>query len=176
MQAEKVFEILIREHSAMLLTYLRAVIGAPSAVDDIFQETLLTAWQKLDSFDHNLPFGPWLRGIAKNHAYSHFRKVKKDMLLCNESVFEFLDLQLKHIEQINGESWQEKTESLHLCIEKLPDIYRQAIHLRYIEERKTSDVQAYIDITKENLKKRLQRAKSSLFKCLQHKNILLNDT
>ena len=173
MKSEQVFEILMREHTGMLLTYLRAVVGSPAAVDDIYQETMLTAWDKLDSFDKTRTFGPWLRGIAKNHALAYFRRAKRDMLMCNDTILEYLDQQLHQIELGSGDSWQEKTNMLHQCIEQLPSTYQQVIRLRYLEERKTAEVQQNVDITKEALKKRLLRAKKQLFQCLQQKNILM---
>jgi RNA polymerase sigma-70 factor len=176
MKPEQVFEILIREHTSMLLTYLRAIVGSASAVDDIYQETMLTAWHKLDSFDKNCTFGPWLRGIAKNHALRYFRQARRDMLLCNDTVLSLLDQQLLHIEQLPGDTWQEKTKALHDCIEALPSDYRNVVHLRYMEERKTANVQQHINISKEALKKRLIRAKKTLFNCLQMKNVLIADS
>lgn len=173
MKSEQVFEILMREQTGMLLTYLRAIVGSPAAVDDIYQETMLTAWRKLDSFDRTRSFGPWLRGIAKNHALAHFRCAKRDMLMCNDAILEHLDQQLLHIELSSGDSWQEKTKVLHQCIEQLPEKYQQVVRLRYLEERKTAEVQQHLDISKEALKKRLPRAKKQLFQCLQQKNILM---
>ncbi|WP_068545683.1 RNA polymerase sigma factor [Thalassotalea crassostreae] len=173
MKSEQVFEILMREQTGMLLTYLRAIVGSPAAVDDIYQETMLTAWKKLDSFDKTRSFGPWLRGIAKNHALAHFRCAKRDMLMCNDAILEYLDQQLLQIELSSGDSWQEKTKVLHQCIEQLPEKYQQVVRLRYLEERKTAEVQQHVDISREALKKRLRRAKKQLFQCLQQKNILM---
>lgn len=174
MKSQQVFEILMREQTGMLLTYLRAIVGNPTAVDDIYQETMLTAWNKLDSFDKSLSFGPWLRGIAKNHALAHFRRSKRDMLMCNQSILDYLDQQLLHIELNSGDSWQEKTQALHQCIEELPVMYRQVIRLRYLQEQKTADVQLHVDMPKEALKKRLARAKNKLFECLQLKQVVTN--
>lgn len=172
MKSQQVFEILMREQTVMLLTYLRAIVGNPTAVDDIYQETMLTAWNKLDSFDKNFSFGAWLRGIAKNHALAHFRRSKRDMLMCNDTILEYLDQQLLHIERQPGDSWQEKTKALHQCIEQLPVIYQQVIRLRYLQEQKTADVQLHVDMSKEALKKRLSRAKNKLFECLQVKQVV----
>jgi RNA polymerase sigma-70 factor (ECF subfamily) len=57
-EAREVFEILVRENYPMLMTYLRAVVRDESVIDDLFQETMLIAWQKLDEYDRARPFGP----------------------------------------------------------------------------------------------------------------------
>ena len=64
--ARKLFETLVREHADMLTVYLRSALGDTSDVDDLFQETMVVAWRRLDDFDQTRPFGPWLRGIARN--------------------------------------------------------------------------------------------------------------
>ncbi len=170
---KKAFEILMHENSAMLLTYIRSVAGSKHAVEDIFQETMITAWKKLGEFDRDKVFGAWLRGIAKNHALNYYRKSKRDMLMCNSEILDYVDDQVHHIDSLNGDTWDEKTEALHRCIEELPSIYQQVIRLRYLEEMKTSQVNNEIDISKENLKKRLQRAKQKLLDCMKAKFALL---
>ena len=72
--AKKLFETLVREHAGMLTVYLRSALGDVSDVDDLFQETMVVAWRRLDDFDHTRPFGPWLRGIAKKLLQAHQRK------------------------------------------------------------------------------------------------------
>lgn len=172
MDSKQIFEILMRENASMLLTYIRSVAGTGSAVDDIFQETMITAWKRLDDFDRSRAFGPWLRGIAKNHALNHYRKSSRDMLMCNESIFEHLDAQFAHIDDQQDHSWKGKTNLLHECINALPSIYKQVIDLRYMNELKTAEVNKHIDINKETLKKRLQRAKAKLLQCLKEKGFL----
>src|SRR5438477_13029302 len=39
MDAEGLFEILMREHAGMLTVYLRSVVHDPASEDDLFQET-----------------------------------------------------------------------------------------------------------------------------------------
>ena len=62
--ARAVFDILVHEHADMLAAYLRTLLGRDSSLDDIFQETMLVAWRRLEDYDRSRPFAPWLRGIA----------------------------------------------------------------------------------------------------------------
>lgn len=174
MQAEQVFEILVRENSQMLLTYLRASIGSTDLVDEIFQETLFTAWQKLETFDTSRPFGAWLRGIAKKHLLTHYRKSKREMLVCNEEILAILEQQIAILEKRPGDQWQDKIVPLKYCLEQLPNKYRQAVEARYIQEQKPAFIKLQLSITSEALKKRLQRAKQHLFQCLSSKIAIKN--
>lgn len=171
-KAKQIFEILMREHAAMLMTYLRTIVKSSAAVEDLFQETMLTAWHRMATFDTTRPFGPWLRGIAKNHALAYFRRYRHETLMENESVLDYLAQQLEHIEQQPGDSWKEKYQALQQCIDKLPENYQTVVKLRYLEDQKTAQVQQQTQLAKETLKKRLQRAKRKLLDCLASKGVL----
>lgn len=169
LNAKQVFEILIRENSQMLLTYLRACVQSQHLVDELFQETMLTAWQKLDSFDQSRPFAPWLRGIAKKHMLTYFRHIKHEQLMCNEQALDYLDRAITQIDSQVGDNWQQKIAPLHSCIQQLPEKYRTVIEARYLHNQKPQAISAATLIAPETLKKRLQRAKKMLFSCLNSK-------
>ena len=174
-QARAVFEILIRENQAMLMTYLRAVLRNRSSIDDLFQETMLIAWQKLEEYDRSRPFGPWLRGIAGNIVKAYYRKTKSDFMLCHDEVLEQISQQLQHISERPGDSLDEKIAALEHCIDALSDHYRQAIKLRYFEQTPASQIAEISKTTVETIKKRLQRARSQLFDCLRCKKCCCGD-
>jgi RNA polymerase sigma factor (sigma-70 family) len=172
-EARTIFEILVRENQAMLMTYLRAIVRNQSVIEDLFQETMLTAWQKLDEYDRTLPFGPWLRGIASKLVMAHFRKAKSDIILFESGTLEYLDQQLEYISQKPGDRWDEKISALMHCIETLPDNYREAIYLRYFEENSTLRTSEILKTNIETVKKRLQRARVQLLECLKRKKVVM---
>jgi len=51
----KAFEMLVRENSRMLMTYLRSLVSDATAVDDLFQETMVVAWRRMDDCDLTRP-------------------------------------------------------------------------------------------------------------------------
>lgn len=172
LETKKVFEILIRENAPMLMAYIRSTLNSQHLVDDVFQETMITAWKKLEHFDRTKAFGPWLRGIAKNHSLNLIRKDQKLSAMSNEALFNYIDSQFAHIDEQEGFTWKEKTSALAGCIDALPSIYKQAIQLRYLEEKTTKHIRSQIEISAENLKKRLQRGKAHLLRCLRARNFI----
>jgi RNA polymerase sigma-70 factor len=172
-EAKAVFEILVRENQTMLMTYLRAVVRDQSVIDDLFQETMLIAWQKLDEYDHSRPFGPWLRGIAAKLIMAHFRKAKSDFIALEDETLEYLSRQLQHISERPGDTWDEKIAALTHCIEALSELHRQAIKLRYLEDNSVSKIAAVSETSVETIKKRLQRARAELLDCLRRKKVVM---
>lgn len=171
MTPEDLFEILVRDHADSLRVYLRCTIRDPALIEDIFQETLIVAWKRLDDFDKSRPFGPWLRGIAGRLVLAARRKQAKGMVLCDQNILEHLEQRVSELGQQPGDTLQEKLDGLRECIQHLPERYREAVKLRYQEELAGPALAERLQITGENLKKRLQRGRERLLDCMQRKRM-----
>ena len=169
MQAHDLFEILVRENADMLMAYVRSVVRDATVADDIFQETMLTAWRRLPDYDKSRPFGPWLRGIAARTMLAWRRQRARAFTLCDEDVLEHLGARCDTIQRQTGDTWSDKLDGLRDCIEQLPERYREAIRQRYASDAPPEAVADQLQITTETLKKRLQRGRARLLECLQRK-------
>lgn len=169
MTPHDIFEILVRENATMLTVYLRSLVRDPGRADDLFQETMLVAWQKLDQYDRSRPFGPWLRGIAGNLALAQRRKDARGFLLCDESVLDYIESHQQALQRHAGDTLDEKLDGLRQCLEDLPERYRDPIHLRYTDDLDTEQLGERLELPLETVKKRLQRGRTRLFDCLQSK-------
>ena len=169
MNTGDLFEILIREHADMLAVYLRAVVRDPAAVDDLFQETLIVAWKSLDRFDRERPFAPWLRGIAGKLVMAYRRKFARAPVVCDATILEHLDSRLTALARRPGDTLDEKLDCLRDCLESLPSDYREAVRLRYLEELSSETLADKLQITREAVKKRLQRGRARLVDCFTRK-------
>ena len=172
-KAKLAFEIIARENSRMLTAYLRTLIDDESVVDDLFQESMLVAWRRLDECDLSRPFGPWLRGIAGKLVLAHYRKRKSSPVSLDDSVLSQLNRQFDSIASQAGDTWDEKVAALHECLNALPEAHRIAINGRYFEGQKTTLVAENLNISFEACKKRLVRARGLLADCLRQKHVLL---
>ena len=175
-EAQAIFEILVRENEAMLMTYLRAAVRNQSAVEDLFQETMLVAWRKLNEYDRSCPFGPWVRGIAAKLIMTHFRKAKSDIMITGCETLEYLSRQIEHIHERSGDTWEQKIDALKHCIESLPDNYREMIELRYFKHHPALKISEITEVSLEAVRKRLQRARAQLLDCLRRKKVVTEVT
>jgi len=163
----KLFETLVREHADMLLVFLKSSLGNVSDVDDVFQETMIVAWRRLDDFDHTRPFGPWLRGIARKLVLAHHRKTVRNV--CNAAVLDQLEFQLDQIAARPGDTWEEKISLLRECVRSLPEHYRVVVTERYFQRQPIRQVSELLELSTATVKKRLQRARSLVLECMQGK-------
>lgn len=169
MDAKSLFEILIRENTDMLVAYIRSCVRDEHAVDDLYQETVLTAWRRLPAYDRDRPFGPWLRGIAGNLLLAFRRKSSRTALPLNELTLEWLNDRFDAIHSLRGDTFHEKLAALRECLDALPQTYQRPIRMRYTDQRALTDIQTALNLAKETLKKRLSRGKARLADCLEGK-------
>lgn len=175
MDARTVFEILMQENADMLLAWLRATVRDPHLVEDLFQETLMVAWRRLDEFDRSRPFGPWLRGIAGNLVLAAQRQQTRSAIAVDAATLEWLEQRFARIQSLPGDTLQDKLEALRQCVEKLPDAYRLPVQLRYVESRGLPEIARSLELAMDSLKKRLVRARSRLADCLEQKLAALGE-
>lgn len=173
LKARKAFEILARENSRMLIVYLRSLVQDEAAIDDLFQETMVVAWRRLDECDLDRPFGPWLRGIASRLVMAHYRKKKTEPVLLKESVLSLLEERFETIAGRAGDTWDEKIAALHECLDALPDKHRGAVQARYIDELPANQAAERLQVSLEAFKKRIQRTRTMLADCLKRKGVMI---
>lgn len=164
--SHQVFEILAADHADMLVCYLRTLVVRDDVVDDLFQETLVTAWDKLATFDRRRPFGPWLRGIARNKVLQHRDRDRRDVLRCDSEVLERLEQSFAELPQRHG--FPEAVDALLACMNQLPEKIRLAIELVYRRGLRMRRVAGRLGASEEAVKKRVQRGRSLLADCLRN--------
>jgi len=167
------FEILVRENADSLTAFLRAAVEDQATTDDLFQETMLIAWQKIGDYDRARPFGAWLRGIARNLVLAHYRSAVRQVTFSNDRILEYLDQRFTQVDHQLGDTLDEKIAALTDCIERLAPLYREPIDLHYRERRTSEWIADHLATTKDAIQKRLQRARSLLAECLEHKGVLV---
>lgn len=168
--AHEFFEILAREHARMIYAFLRASGHSQDVADDLLQESLLVAWRKIDTFDRQRPFGPWLRGIAAKLSLARFRQSARSKETTFESdVIEHLQSRFDQIDAAHGFEFQEKLEILRQCLEALSDTEKQIVHGKYRDNSPLNEIAAALSINVETAKKRIQRARAKLRRCVAGK-------
>jgi RNA polymerase sigma factor (sigma-70 family) len=155
---------------------------APDAVDDLVQETLITAWQHLDRVYTPEVFDAWLAGICRNLCFrwkrSHSRAVLHEISLSDlarEEAFEseepaeqdILDPML--LDPFEELSRQELARLLERALEHLPASARTVLELCYLAEIPQQEAAAHLGIAKNTLEVRLHRARRRLCEVLSRK-------
>lgn len=122
-----------------------------NATNDIFQNTFLKIHKNLSKLKKEEKIKTWIFQIARNEIANYFNK---------ESVY---------VEQLNENKEIPLQKYQHICcfdkfIDDLPKIYREVIELVYIEGQKQKEAAKILEISLENVKARIRRAKGILKK------------
>jgi RNA polymerase sigma-70 factor len=168
--AHEVFEILVRDHAPMLLAYLRSLVRAADAVDDLFQETMLTAWRRLADYDRARPFAPWLRGIALRLVLRHRELRARSAAQLDAEALAALEQRYRDAAG-SPETFAAAGERLQDCLRRLPETLRVAITGVYAQGLRLREVAQAAAVTVEAVKKRVQRGRRQLADCLRRAGV-----
>ncbi len=171
-KASDIFDILIRQHADMLSAFIYSMSFDRSEVDDIFQETIISAWTRIDDFDPSRPVAPWLRGIARNHILAAARKNRRYRAHLHSLLEERVEEQFGRLDRESGDSFAERIAELKRCIARLHAEGREAIELVYIRGVDLPVAAESVGAADETFRKRLYRARLWLAECLKGKEVL----
>jgi len=166
------FEIYKLYYKAMYNTSLRIVKDSFEA-EDIMQEAFLNAFTKLDTFIGEVAFGAWLKRIVINKSLTHlkmnnrFTEVKLDVVERNSSnnEDELTDIEVENYSSI-------KANEVLGVMEKLKDNYRIALTLNLVEGYDNEEIAMIMQISNENCRTTISRAKSKLRKLLAETSVI----
>ena len=164
------YELLMRRHNQRLYRIARAILRDDVEAEDVMQDAYVRAYQNLASFEGRAKFVTWLTRIAIHEALARSRK---------RSRFQSLDSSdpsngdLMNSATSSERSPEQKTydRELAAALEKavlsLPDDHRLVFMLREVEGMSTEETARCLELTEENVKVRLHRARAGLRKRLQ---------
>jgi RNA polymerase sigma-70 factor (ECF subfamily) len=157
------FEILMRRYNRRLFRVTRSIVTNDLEAEDIIQDAYVRAYEHLHQFEGRAKFSTWLTKIAIYEAYARIRRFdyqKVDSI----SVLEGQGMDVK----AKGRDPEQQIYDgeLKLVLEKafdaLPNDYRSVFMLREIEGLSTAETAECLEISEENVKTRLHRARAQL--------------
>lgn len=153
---------LYRRYSTSLVRYLRLLGCERNEAEDLTHDTFLKAMDRgFDARGERETLG-WLRMVAKNEFLMRLRKHKR---MVNTTYIEAAE-----------EVWQDYEErqtrdayarALNDCLAALAPKAKQAIRMRYHENRSREQMAKRLNMRPEGVKTTLRRAKDALRMCIE---------
>lgn len=137
------FRELVEREGATVLMVCRRILADPTEAEDAAQDAFLAAYEKLGSYRGDGPLGGWLMRIAIREAQHRGRRRRAissldpspDAAAANISDEASPD-PVAIVEADELEQW------LHAALEGLPDHYRDAVRLHYLDELSYDEISA----------------------------------
>jgi len=155
------FAIYKQYYSAMFNVAIRIVNDSFEA-EDVMQEAFLSAFTKIDSFSGNVTFGAWLKKIVVNKSLTALKKNNR---------YETVPLERVDTDKVDDEQVDYTLIDASEILKKvalLKQNYKVALTLNLIEGYDYEEIAQIMDISYENSRTTVSRAKNKLRQLLSH--------
>ena len=151
---------LVTRYQRMVFNVCYRMLGERRDAEDLAQESFIRAFRRLDSFDVERPFGPWMRRLATNLCLNHLQRRRLQLFELEE---ERQPLPAKGQPGPEGAQLRrEQSQRIRAAIADLPPHYRAVIELRHFQELNYAEIAETLDIPMSDVKSHLFRARRAL--------------
>jgi RNA polymerase sigma-70 factor (ECF subfamily) len=162
------FGMLLRRYERELYGYLRRYLGDGNLADDVFQNTFLQLYTKINQYEPGRPVRPWLYTIATHQAIDALRRNGRHQLLSldqnrqelpNGEVRSLVELlETRGPGPVDVAEGEERRERVRADVDNLPDFLRQVVILAYYQGLKYREIADVLHIPVGTVKSRLHAA------------------
>jgi RNA polymerase sigma-70 factor (ECF subfamily) len=156
------FEILMRRYNQRLFRVARGIMHSDAEAEDVVQQSYLLAYTHLAQFGGAAAFSTWLTRIVINEALG---RTRRSIRLAEVEMAEQHDMSSLEVQPATPEdlvSGREIRAILEAAISRLPEAYRIVVMMREVEQLSVAETAQCLEISEENVKVRLHRAKAML--------------
>ncbi len=152
-------------YKAMYNTALRIVHDSFEA-EDVMQEAFLNAFTKLDTFKGEVTFGAWLKRIVINKSLTQLKKNNRFEEVKLEVVGNKLSYEEDQLLDDRIDYSKVKAKEITRTMNKLKDNYRLVLNLSLREGYDNEEIAGIMNLSNENCRTTISRAKSKLRKLM----------
>lgn len=121
------FAVLVRRYTPLMRAYVQRMMNASQDVDDIVQETFVTAWQRFAELEDPGRVKSWLMRIVSRKAVDRIRALRPTV-----DVLEIERAAPEHTAPARVAEARAGIEALGAALQELPDAQRESWVLREI--------------------------------------------
>lgn len=165
---EKAFEEMVDRYHARVYSLSYGVLRNAEDAEEATQDTFLTLYRKIGTFDESKKFFSWFYRVALNQAYSRARRRRPPTVSLPEEYLPKFSAD-GHIASPELPDWSASIEDGAIArdlaaragqfIAELPPAYRDVIWMYDVEEMSTADIAETLEISIPAFKSRLHRAR-----------------
>lgn len=166
----KAFSSLATRYTGQLRMYIQSIGKVnPTDAEDICQESLRKAYQRIGSFNPEYLFRTWLFSIARNTSIDHLRRRNTfstvKLAESDEPAVESHDIEIESSPEDN--MIDDQSYDLFIrSVANLPDKYRRIAELRLLHDFSYQDIAEETGLPLNTVRTRIRRAKALLEKMM----------
>lgn len=168
------FDGLVTRYFAFVQRIVRPLASRPSEIEDLVQETFISAFLHLSQLQNLHRFEPWLAAVARSTALMNQRRraVQLQLLSIDEDTPQ-IQASLDAVAQQTALACAQAEAmrvSVYEALARLPLTQRHAVRLHYLEGYNYRETAQLLQIPETAIRGRLDRARTELRKELAHMN------
>jgi len=165
------FGVIVRRYERELYGYLRRYLRDGDLADDVFQNTFLQLYTKINTYEPGRRVRPWLYTIAKNQAIDALRRTGRHPTVSLDQSAETEDgevqsllslVENRHQGPSDAALGEERKQLIRASVDRLPDFLRQVVILAYYQGLKYREIADIMGIPVGTVKSRLHAALTKL--------------
>jgi len=160
------FGELVRRYQTAVFNVCYRLMGERRDAEDMAQEAFIRAYARLETFDVERPFAPWVRRVAANLCLNRLASLPPPQADVDEE-HEPGGPEL-HPEALLEQ--RERSRLLRAALLALPPHYRVVIELRHYQELSYDEIAETLQLPLSDVKSHLFRARKLLAEKLAHSN------
>jgi RNA polymerase sigma-70 factor (ECF subfamily) len=151
------FELLVPRYQDKVFRLSFGILHDRAWAEDTTQDTLVRIWRALPGFAGQSALSTWIYAIAKNGCLSELRKQRLQVSIDAESDYH---VDVANLSVVDADD--SATVSVGRLLEQLPDRYRQAVTLFYMEDKSYEQIARSLGMPLGTVKAMLHRARKRL--------------
>lgn len=160
------FGELVQRYQQAVFNVCFRLVGERREAEDRSQEAFLRAYQRLDTFDVERPFGPWIRRVAANVCLNHLQNRQPARLPLDDEHDLPQERTTDHPERALER--RERADAVRQALLQLPPHFRAVIELRHFQDMDYAEMATALNLPLNTVKSHLFRARKLLAEKLKH--------
>lgn len=163
---DEAFADLVRKYRPKLLSHARRRLSCAEAAEDAVQETFVRALRAMPRFNGDYMVGPWLHRILANVCIDEGNRRRREHEKTERAAT--TEAALQPTSSIEAELGLDLDLSdVADAVDGLAEPYREALHMRFVEELSYDEMAETAGVTEDNARARVSRARTALRSALR---------
>jgi RNA polymerase sigma-70 factor (ECF subfamily) len=156
------FEVLVRRYGGLMRVYARSILGSNDEVDDVVQESFVTAWQQLESLNDPGAIRSWLMRIVSRRSIDRLRRRREHDDIEERDPPTGEDTSPLHVAEARS-----LASSLGTVLAALPPPQRRCWLLKEVSEYSYREIALALEIPETTVRGLISRARTNIVREMQ---------